>query len=388
MSALAPLAEPATAEQLLSAALRGDETPSPATTPMTEAVGTLAEVHGVEALLSQLTAKGESLSHWPASLVHQFATAARHQAVADLVDRSALKELVMRFESEGIRALLMKGSPLAYTHYLAPHLRPRGDTDILVPESQREHTHQLLLDSGYQAAVSDARGAASYQLNYTKPFQHGTAHLIDLHWRLSNRQIFARLFHHDELWQAAMPVPQLGSGAHALSPPHALVFACAHRATHIVAPILIRGQRYYEPNRLIWLYDIRLLCDHFTEADWTAFTRAAIEKNMRAVCLDGLDAAEALVRAPIPAHVRRTLSAPAPPEASANYLRHRSPLTRWMADVSAMPTLTQRAGLLMDYLFPPADHMLRKYNTQRRALLPFLYARRILFGLPKAGKGR
>src|SRR3954447_14768707 len=33
----------------------------------------------------------------------------------------------------GIRAVLIKGAALAYTHYSRPELRPRVDTDLMIP---------------------------------------------------------------------------------------------------------------------------------------------------------------------------------------------------------------------------------------------------------------
>jgi hypothetical protein len=47
-----------------------------------------------------------------------------------------------------------------------------------------------------------------------------------------------------------------------------------------------------------------------------------------------------------------------------------------LAEVRALDGWGERWRLLREHAFPPADYMLRKYETRRRWLLPVLYVRR------------
>jgi hypothetical protein len=57
---------------------------------------------------------------------------------------------------------------------------------------------------------------------------------------------------------------------------------------------------------------------------------------------------------------------------------HGGPLRLLVAEVGALPRWSARWQLLREHAFPPADYMLRKYETRRRWLLPALYVRRAL----------
>jgi cadmium resistance protein CadD (predicted permease) len=53
-----------------------------------------------------------------------------------------------------------------------------------------------------------------------------------------------------------------------------------------------------------------------------------------------------------------------------------------------MPTFRQKIGLVLDIAFPPINHMLNKYDTDKRWLLPLLYLRRGLMALLRGGPRR
>jgi hypothetical protein len=283
---------------------------------------------------------------------------------------------------------LLKGRPLAYTIYPQAYLRPRGDTDVLVPERQRGLAHEVLLDAGYAAETTDARELAAYQRSYTHEDRAGLQHSIDLHWRLSNRQIFSRMFSFDELRASAEPVGALGAGAMTLSPVHAMLLACLHRVTHINAPYFVAGVRYLEANRLIWLYDIHLLASGFSDADWARLVELATAKQLRAVCADGLRATAANLGTPIPRQVMESLAAAGLSEPAAAYLRRGFWRLSLLAELPALTTWSERARLVGEWAFPPTEHMFAKYGLRRRWLLPYLYVHRAVAGVVKAVSAR
>ena len=53
-------------------------------------------------------------------------------AARDLICEQELRRVLRRLDEHGIRPLLLKGVPHAYTLYKSPALRPRSDTDLLI----------------------------------------------------------------------------------------------------------------------------------------------------------------------------------------------------------------------------------------------------------------
>lgn len=347
-----------------------------------------SDAHGVTALVYDRLMADNAPGRWPAAMVDLFGARARAEATRELVLKRELIHLLQLFSHAGVRPLLLKGAPLAYSLYRAPYLRTRSDTDILIGESQKELAHEILLAANYDAGVPCSRGVDSYQRTYRGAQALGIVHHVDLHWRLSNRQIFCRVFSLDELYEAALPVAALGTAAWAPGPVHALMIACLHRVGHISSPYFINGVPYCEANRLIWLYDIHLLCSRFCGADWLQFRELVSEKALCAICLDGLRAAQGCFDTQIPDVVVQCLESAGFREPSADYLRPGFWRRKLLVELRAMRSWPERFELMRDWVFPPAEHMLRKYGVRSRWLLPFLYLRRVVMGAVKAFLGR
>ncbi|MEA2116090.1 MAG: nucleotidyltransferase family protein [Thermodesulfobacteriota bacterium] len=178
--------------------------------------------------------------------------------------------------------LLIKGAPLSYTLYPEPSFRPRCDTDLLFPDrASAEKGWSIVQERGYQRPNAVSGEIISHEFSCCKTGPASIGHNLDLHWRLSNNQLFARLFDFDELAHSAVKVPQLNN-ADTLGPEHALLLACVHRIQH---------KTEQQENRLIWLYDIHLLCRSFSPAMWQQFLAAAQKKQLCSICLDGLRSA-------------------------------------------------------------------------------------------------
>ena len=89
----------------------------------------------------------------------------------------------------------------------------------------------------------------------------------------------------------SIAVPALWPQARSLGHVHGLLHSCVHRAVHFHSPYYVYGEPYLERNRLIWLYDVRLLADALGAADWSSFVDLARERGVSALCLDALRAA-------------------------------------------------------------------------------------------------
>lgn len=340
----------------------------------------LAQLHGVTALLANRLLAG-SPGDWPGDLLASLREHLHHEAARELVIESELHRLCEALAAAGVRHLLFKGAPLAYTIYPEPHLRTRCDTDLLVPEEQRDAAEAVLREAGYAADQNAAGGElASSERMYTRMLLRDIPHVVDLHWRLNNLQSFARAFDFASLEADVLPVPPLGPAARMPGLVHALLIACLHRSGHLDPPRIVEGTEFTSGNRLIWLYDLHLLAQRLDDRDWARFAMEAGQRGLRAVCLDGLRTAQAHLGTAVPESVLAALAAPGPREIAAGHLRPGRWRRHWL-DLRALTGWRARTRLLREWVFPPPAYMLRKYGSTSRFALPWLYLRRVVSGI-------
>lgn len=370
-----------TAHEMVTAALRGEAVGVPSVEEAA-AVGQLARVHGVRSLLHHRLSTTADWQRWPEDLRNELMTAARQQVAAELVRRHELAEVLAMLNEVGVDALVLKGAALAYTVYEESSTRERGDSDVLVPKSDAERAADALRRLDYEPTLSAGGELASYQQTY-----RGRLHSVDLHWEISNAQLFASALEFDDLAERSMAVPALGPHARALCPTDALLHALVHRATHVNAPYYVDGVGHHEHNRLIWLYDIHLLATGLADDAWRDFENRATRHQIRAVCLDGLLAAREAFATALPEELVRRWESAGWSEPSAGYLRV-GRLHHTLVELKALPTWSKRIRLVRDVVLPEPEYMLDKYGTRRRALLPWLYLRRALGGLYRAARSK
>lgn len=211
-------------------------------------------------------------------------------------------------------------------------------------------------------------------------------HELDVHWRISNFQLFANSLTYDEMELQSVSVPALGPHARALGDAHALMLACIHRLGHAQAPYYVDGIARYGANRLIWLYDIHLLGKTMSPGQWELFVQTAQEKALRSFCFDGLNAASRSFGASFPQTVLQSLSADGKGK---DIPVSRLTVSRWewlLSEFLALPDWRQRGILLKEHLFPSSSYMLKKYGVDDRRLLPLLYLHRAVKGVWRYGR--
>ncbi len=386
-AAVAPPPEPSSTK-LVCALLRGESPACPAAADemAVEAFVRNARYHGVTPLLDARF-KDARASTWPEAI----RSACREDALVYAVQESARHAELLRVLGElqqaGVRPLLLKGTALAYSLYPSPAMRPRGDTDLLIPESQLSQAAVVLSRLGYARGSAVSGLLISYQANWTR--RHGVAitHDLDVHWRINNSQILAKILTYEELDARAVLLPALNQHARALTAVHALLLACIHRAGHANAPYYVDGQPHLGGNRLIWLYDIHLLVTHMSDADLAEFVALATDRQVRAICRDAIEASIDRFATPVASSVLAGLAHSGRAEPSACFLRggHARQL---VGDFLALDDMAQRARWLRELAFPPADYMIGKYPGAATQWLPILYARRGLQGLWRLAAGR
>jgi len=321
-------------------------------------------------------------SDWPQSVLGELAREARAETMREALRRRELVAALGALAGAGIRPILLKGTPLAYTVYEEPGLRPRGDTDLLIRREERESVRRVMRALGYGATNYSDGEFLFHQFEMAKDDTFGVPHALDFHWKISTESVFADLLDYEELARESTGVPALGAHARAAAPTHALLLACVHPAMH-----------HRNLERLIWLYDIHLLASRLPTSELEGFARLAVRKGVAAICAHELDLARARFGTRVSEGAARILAGPGRAEPSAAYLE---PGRRWsdelVSNVRGLPRWSDRLRLLREVAFPAPGYMLRAYRLDAvpaaGALLPALYLHRGLRGLWKVLQNR
>jgi hypothetical protein len=298
----------------------------------------------------------------------------RGAVVVEEARRGEIERVLAALARAGASSLLFKGTPLAYTHYPAPWLRPRMDTDLLVPESDRATAARTLEALGYTRAPLVDGTLIMRQAEYVKASPSGIQHTVDLHWRIGNPQAVADLLSFEDLQRQAVAVPALGPSARALGAEHALMVAAVHHVAH-----------HATKPRLVWRYDVHLIASAMTSGELRSWARRAVETRVGRVCESELARAQEVFGtclAAEPGDLGAIFAGADPDEPSARYLERPGPRAgRLLAELRLLPTWRARAQLLRQHLVPSPAYMRQRYGRSHPLLLPALYAHRILTGI-------
>jgi hypothetical protein len=370
------MTNPTIQDEFLCTLLRGDAVSWPGAAGLADEAHFLSAcvAHGVAPLVYQHLYGSSAWTDWPAALRAGLAHYGRVQVAVAVLYEQDLVEVLAGFAAHSIPVLLMKGMPLAYTHYANPALRPHCDTDLLIQPWDRIATHRLLTAQGYAPLPGVSGQLISHQCTYVKEGPHGVRHAYDVHWKVSNPYVFADCLAVETLRREAVAIAALGPNARALSSVHALILACIHRVAH-----------HPHEDRLIWLYDIHLLARSLSCAEWSELGQLAVDTRLQEVCRCGLQLARRRLGTAFPPDIMAQLKIPDRPLRSLprTPLRrsHARRLYRLFAELRALPNWRYQWQLVWEYAFPPAAYILHRYATTRRFLLPILYLHRGACGL-------
>ena len=282
-----------------------------------------------------------------------------------------VRRLVEALAAAGIRAVLIKGAALAYTHYPRPELRPRVDTDLMIPAEARSRAAAVLESHGYARAVETDGEWCVSQMHFERADAASGRHPIDVHWRISNVLVFADVLTYADLARDAVALPRLGPQAFGPSTLHSLLLACVHRVAH-----------HDNSTQLLWLYDIHVLAEALDDRERDEFVAMAAARRVGAVCAAGLHAAAEAFDGQAGDLAARLDAAPRTIEPTAALLESDRRLVDVLAaDIRALDGWPARARLLWEHVFPAPAYMRARYGTSRP--LPWVYLRRIVMGAPK-----
>jgi hypothetical protein len=352
---------------LLAAVVRG-ETPAWPATARPDDFLRVATDQGLDVLVA---ARAGALQTWPEIVKAALASALRNACVLEVIRERELLRVLAALNEAQVAPLLVKGAALAYGVYEASHHRPRTDTDLLVAQEDVDRAATSLEAIGYTRTAQNIGRLVSHQIALARVDSHGVWHAVDLHWKVANPHVFADRVTMAEMVGASVPLPALGPHARTPSPPYTLLIATLHLAAHHANDV-----------RLIWLYDLHLLCGRMGPAEFEQVVSLAKARGLAAVCARALHLSGRWFDTQVPEGALGALDAvDAQSEEPARYVAGSvGKLGTLVSDLRTLPTWSTRARLLCEHAFPPADYMLRSYRTSRRTWLPALYIHRMVTG--------
>lgn len=366
---------------VLAAALRGWDLGWPIRRDQAGCIALMkqARLHGVAPVLHAVVNKGAPLHSWPAAVFDALQTEAASEAVRSVLTQREIRRVLATLSDAGVASLLLKGAAFAYTLYSHPSHRPRGDTDVLVANSDVAVATRVLKELGYSTQSQEASGSL-LQSSWEICDATGLSHSIDLHWRISNSPLLARAFTHEELVRRSRLLSALGDSVRSLSTVDALLFACVHRAGHRHTACRTTDAVFVGGDRLIWLYDIQLLVASLSRDEEKLFIELAERKELKAICLEGLRAASECLGFEIPEVLQRGLTPRGEFEPTARYLGG-SRARQMLGDLLAIEGWSARIRWLRQLGFPRSEYMRHKYSESGMQWLPLLYAHRAARGV-------
>ena len=342
-----------------------------------ELVSERIRYHGIAGLLAE---KSGCLENWPNQIIEQVREQGIAQAMWELRHRALLSDLLAGLARQGIVAILLKGTAVAYDLYRTPAARSRGDSDVLIATADVDRARSTLGDFGYcrHTGVDEPSDELSLQEVWSISPAGEAPHHIDLHWQLLNAPALKDLLSFSECAGDPIALPRLSPDARSMDRVLTLIHTCAHRAMHVTAPYFVDGVTYYGGDRLIWTYDIDLLAKALSEAQWTRMCALAAQKGVSAVCLDGLMTAQRFLRTEFPEWVSAELSSASGDAPASKYLLHSHQSARAWRDLRSIPGWRRKLGYLRGRVLPSSAFIRGKYPSMEGLPLALLYARRLV----------
>lgn len=318
--------------------------------PPPETLLAQAASEGVLALLGQRVSQ---LRNAPSEFIDELLAAGRLLAASSLLLEAECRRALATLPPQK-QVLMLKGSALAHWLYPQPFLRECSDIDLLMSSrADVEHAAEQLGGIGY--AMHHRPDDLAHELLCRRELANGMRVDLDMHWRLVNAPVFADVFGFDELYAAAIPLPRLGATARGLCPVHAFAHAVMHRAINLYTGI---------GDRLKWLYDLHLLAESFDANDWESLVRLCGQRGISGVCIEGIDATEALFGQVAPVSVLECLDgARARDRVDARRMGAWGYMQR--RNLASLPSGRVRLRWLWQSLFPPTGYLQELYGSER-----------------------
>lgn len=331
----------------------------------------LTEAEGVAPLAyARLLALGEA-ARLPDSIRQRLSGAYYNTSAQNSLMLRELGEVLGALAEAEIPAVVLKGASLALTVYPDPGLRPMGDLDLLIAESQVESATRLMLARGYRIQEPEILPGINRELVHAAHLQGGPAGRVELelHWNLIAGAADQRAVPSD--WFFAQTAPFILP----FSPPPARPYLHLHPAAHLLYLAAHQRLRHGDvPARLLWLYDVDQLIRRF-EIDWNSVLEQAGVFGWEQALADVLAQAAHTLETPGLASVLAKLAAGRADfllPATAASLTRRSRLRSTWTFLRRLRWKT-RLLLVLALVFPSPAYLRWRYAPQPAWAWPFFY---------------
>jgi len=341
--------------------------------------------HGIAPFLnSGFASHGPAETSWPATLLHALRMETALATFWENSHRETIALLIAAFNDAGVPVVITKGTALAYSVYSQPHMRRRGDSDIVVLRGTRKRARTVLAACGFTREV-DPR-ALQEDWHYDSPL--GIRHAVDVHWHLNASAAISRWLARGSCLEDHIDLPQLSPVARGMGAIGNVILTAINRYSHGVMGYFVAGTRLFETGRLIWAVDLFLLTRSFGAQDWTQLAEQAERTGTAAIVLSGLQYAEAMVGAQVPPSVIAALEQVAPGDDVAGYFATISGGRRLRADVAAAPRLADKGRVGLRALLPSDEFLQDRFPDARGWPRSALHLRRLVEGALKSVRGK
>jgi hypothetical protein len=323
--------------------------------------------HGVAPLLHHALVGGGRFDRLAPAVGRRLTRLAQEAVLVETIRSRDLLEVGEELEGAGLRPLIFKGGALAVSHYPAPWLRVRGDSDLLVRRSEVEAACHVLERRGLRRLPRPRGTHVTQQARYCGS-RDSIPIAYDVHWRVADPHAFAGAAPYLELERSAVRDRSLGLPRPANV--HALLVACIHRVAH-----------HYDSDYLLFLYDIALLAEGLTPEEWTRFAWLAEAKQLKSICLRGLEFAADAFGISVPAEIRARLLAGDVKEPTAVYASGRLRRVDILrSDFRALDGWKAKTGLIWGHCFPEREFLMSRSTSTASVFWPVSYLSRIFRG--------
>lgn len=321
---------------------------------------TAAGNEGVLLLLEHRLQTHPQAATLPADWLARLQAAARGQVHAQMAMLAEQQRVFNALVQAGIPFLVLKGGALAHWLYAKPYLRLVTDLDLLFPERAALSRLQPVLEGLGYGMAPEAGSRVGNERAFQKPGGPYGDYTVDAHWALLNSPILAGSFGFGELADESQALPGC-AGARGLSAVHALCNACGHRALNLPFAYV---QGIQNARSLRWLWDIHLLAQALSNADWQRLDVLAREKGLCGVLADSLSASVAAFGTPLPEALLAEWYARAGQERIRMHWFTSWPHFQWRQFLASADSLTGRLQWLGQRVWPDVEAMRARYGQQ------------------------
>jgi hypothetical protein len=288
-----------------------------------------------------------------------------------------LNRLLKQLAEVSLPAIVLKGAALGDTLYGNSALRPMTDVDLLLHPRDMARALDLLQVRGY--AWNEIEPHPGLRLEFENELvlraPGAIPSPIELHWHLIDSPYFQRQVDETWYWQTAQRVTVADTQALVLGLEANLLYLSAHYVLH------------HRAQGLRWLVDIAaLVASQQARIDWPLLLAQAQAFHLVASVQIVLGQLTGEWESPIPpAVLEEAQRLPVSPEERQVVTRllaeQRPVLSRFWADLAAMPDWRLRLRYGAAQVFPSYAYMQDRYRPAHLWLLPLTYPYRWALGI-------